>query len=69
MSPGHTAAIAPGSGSLGAALHLVHTEGPIRRSELTSRLGLSRAADRAALVEELRVQQLVAVETSPLPRR
>ena len=66
MSPGHAAAIDPGSGSLSAALHLVHTEGPIRRSELTSRLGLSRGAV-GALVEELRVQQLVAVETSPLP--
>ncbi len=66
MSPGRAAAIDPGSGSLSAALHLVHTEGPIRRSELTSRLGLSRGAV-GALVEELRVQQLVAVETSPLP--
>ena len=43
MSPDHAAPITPGSGSLGAALHLVHTKGPIRRSELTSRLGLSRA--------------------------
>ena len=66
MSPGHAAAIDPGSGSLSAALHLVHTEGPIRRSELTARLGLSRGAV-GALVEELRVQRLVAVETSPLP--
>jgi len=66
MSPGRAAAIDPGSGSLSAALHLVHTEGPIRRSELTARLGLSRGAV-GALVEELRVQRLVAVETSPLP--
>lgn len=66
MSPGCAAAIDPGSGSLSAALHLIHTEGPIRRSELTSRLGLSRGAV-GALVEELRVQHLVAVETSPLP--
>jgi predicted NBD/HSP70 family sugar kinase len=66
MTPGHAAAIDPGSGSLSAALRLVHTEGPIRRSELTSRLGLSRGAV-GALVEELRLQQLVAVETSPLP--
>ena len=66
MSPGRAAAIDPGSGSLSAALHLVHTEGPIRRSELTARLGLSRGAV-GALVEELRVQQLVVVETSPLP--
>jgi len=66
MSPGRAAAIDPGSGSLSAALHLVHTDGPIRRSELTSRLGLSRGAV-GSLVEELRVQQLVVVETSPLP--
>ena len=66
MSPGRAAAIDPGSGSLSAALHLIHTEGPIRRSALTSRLGLSRSAV-GALVEELRAYQLVAVETSPLP--
>jgi predicted NBD/HSP70 family sugar kinase len=66
MSPGRAAAIDPASRSLGAALHLVHTEGPIRRSELTSRLGLSRGAV-GALVEELRIRRLVAVETSPLP--
>jgi predicted NBD/HSP70 family sugar kinase len=66
MSSGRAVAIDPGSGSLSAALHLVHTEGPIRRSELTSRLGLSRSAV-GALVEELRAQQLVTVETSPLP--
>src|SRR4051794_16795144 len=66
MSPGRAAAIDAGSGSLSAALRLVHTDGPIRRSELTSRLGLSRGAV-GALVEELQLQQLVAVETSPVP--
>jgi predicted NBD/HSP70 family sugar kinase len=55
-----------GSSSLSAALHLVHTEGTIRRSELTNQLGLSRGAV-GTLVEELRTQRLVAVETSPVP--
>jgi hypothetical protein len=68
MSPGRAAPINPGSGSLGAALHLVHTEGPIRRSELTSRLGLSRGAV-GALVEELRKGRIFAFidVTNPEP--
>jgi predicted NBD/HSP70 family sugar kinase len=52
--------------SLGAALRLVHTDGPIRRSDLTTRLGLSRSAT-GALLEELRTLRLVTVETSPPP--
>src|SRR5690349_8778169 len=64
MASGGEPAIEPSSASLGAALHLVHTEGPMRRSELTVRLGLSRGAV-GALVDELRDRGLVAVETRP----
>jgi predicted NBD/HSP70 family sugar kinase len=52
--------------NLGAALRLVHTDGPIRRNDLTARLGLSRSA-MGAVLEELRASRLVAVETSPPP--
>jgi predicted NBD/HSP70 family sugar kinase len=59
----------PSSGrldNLAAALQLVHTEGPMRRSDLTARLGLSRSATGVVL-EELRALRLIAVETSPPP--
>ena len=52
--------------SLGAALRLVHTDGPIRRNDLTARLGLSRSA-MGAVLEDLRALRLIAVETSPPP--